>query len=250
MKLFSSFGASTPFSLTRAILLYTATGTANGDSAIATMHDVVIGENGRPEIQPGACVQQEAVQDLALGLLQTGKLELLPPNLIALGLKGMIWHCPAAVRQLWFAPFGDEPDKKRLRKISGERFPQPHLLFHASPGGLDVFALRGTGKPTAKTALYQAPYWNVNHAGRLCIGNARIPTGASVSHMPKCEKGFFESNFTHSNSHADGLVKFKGGHNALWPSLKGKRHFPEGVLLPLKNGRKAYTVADLLAKTR
>lgn len=244
MKLFSHFGDTTSFALARAILVYQGAVPGGGHTVIATMHDIQVNSAGVPEIQPGACVQQEAIQDLALTLLEkSGRIELLPPTLLALGIKGMIWHCPPSTRQLWFSP---NDAKSGLRKISGDRFPQPHLLFRLSPGSLQVYALRGTSKPTPRTRLYQAPYWNVSSGGHLCIGTARIPKSPSPSYIPACERGFFQSNFTHSNCHDEKLVAFPGGHNALWPALKGKRHFPDTALVPLKNGKKPLTLASLL----
>jgi len=250
MKLHSHFGDSTAFKLHRAILIYGAD-TGGGHTAIATLHNIEPNAAGIPEIQPGACVSSEAVQDLALTLLEkSARLELLPPALLALGLKGMLWHCPPAINPIWFSPHTNKgesnPGKEALRKLSGDRVPHPHLLFHAKLHGLEVYALRGDSKPTPASRLYQAPYWNISEEGSLCIGTARIPKSPSPSHIPAIEKGFFESNFTHSNCHDHRLVDYPGGHDALWPSLKGKRRFPDTALVPLKHGKKPLKLSDLL----
>jgi len=115
---------------------------------------------------------------------------------------------------------GDELDQ-----LSGKRFPQPALLFRASEGHLAVRALAEIERPTPKTKLFRAPYWNVYESGDVCLGSTKVPREASVASLPRWEQAFFESEFIHANV-AKKLTEFPGGFVAMWKSLIGKKKFP------------------------
>lgn len=248
MKVTANLGRQETLTLHKAILLYGRKEHSGNWANVATIHDVAHAEGQPPQLSPGHALGAEALQDLAVSLFhQHETLELVPEKLIAYGIRGMAWWCPPGRQQLWFKPASKTDDS--LRKISGETFPQPALFFLSSGHNLTVFALRGREKPGAKTPLYLAPYFNLSPDGGLCVGNARMPQSATPSDIPAYERAFFQSNFTHSNYGAP-FVQWKGGHNALWAALKGKRTFPDRALVPLREGLgkklKHRTVADVL----
>lgn len=252
MKIEGHLGNAHEFKLTRAVLLYeTKVDSANyAKMSVATLHDVSHDEQGRATIEPGECLQPEAAQDLAIQLLGHERMAWIDPKIVAMGVGGMAWTCQAAPRQMWFSvrKRHDSDPESALNTITGEMFPQPTLLFVAKPNRLRVLALRlkPGERPTARTPVYRAPYFNLNADGDLCIGDARIPKGIGPSLIPRFEQAFFESNFTHSNVHSGKLVSFEGGHDALWLSLKGKRRFPEDALIRLSSGKRKLTVGHFL----
>lgn len=91
-------------------------------------------------------------------------------------------------------------------------------------------ALEKNERPTAKTALKTAPFWNVNEAGQVCLGTMRVPETAGVESTDGWERGFFESEFTHANGAAR-LTSYSGGFLAMYQRLAGSRKpFPPEYL--------------------
>jgi PRTRC genetic system protein B len=81
-------------------------------------------------------------------------------------------------------------------------------------------------RPTAKTKLKTAPFWNGNEVGQICVGTMRIPESPGVEAMEGWERGFFQSEFTHASGAAR-LTSFPGGFLALCRHLAGSRNpFP------------------------
>jgi PRTRC genetic system protein B len=80
----------------------------------------------------------------------------------------------------------------------------PAILWMASKQHLTVFALTSDKRPTEKTALYHAPFFNVYENGNVCMGtvNVDIKNSASVEEFIHAwESYFFNSRFSHLNNH-------------------------------------------------
>ena len=121
-------------------------------------------------------------------------------------------------------------------QISGKEFPFPALLFLADKDNLSVFILPSSRRPNQNTRLYEAPFWNVSKAGRICL-----PTGArnSFHTMEEWEEIFYRSAFSHS-----GGAAFKiGTVEKIFPKLvKDKK-----AKFPVKNCfLHKFKVGDLL----
>jgi PRTRC genetic system protein B len=112
-----------------------------------------------------------------------------------------------------------------LEALSGKIFPQPALLFRVNHGALSIRALKDNGRPTAKTPLYRAPYWNVSDRGDVCLGSTRVPDELSIDTLARWEASFFESEFSHQNGQQR-LTKHPAGFIGMWKSLTGKKSFP------------------------
>lgn len=253
MNVVNQIGGGTQTRLKHAILLYEqetirkegSHSHSNGPSQpVATIHPVVNGVIGA-----GVAASEDAVRKLAVDLLAlSGGMKMQPSTVLAVGLDGMAWHCPPGQRQMWFAPHEPRKDDKeekvnypKLRKLTGETFPQPHLIFIATKRTFRVFALLGEGRPTEKSAVYRAPYWNVSNSGVLCIGSTRFPKNLTPALIPQYEAAFFKSEFTHPTVH--GCKIAKDGHDQLWIRNVGKRRFPTAQLMRIPK----LTVGGLLA---
>lgn len=78
----------------------------------------------------------------------------------------------------------------------------PAMLWVASKQHLTVFALTSDKRPTEKTVLYHAPFFNVYENGSVCMGtvNVDIKNSASVEKFIRAwESYFFNSRFNHLN---------------------------------------------------
>jgi PRTRC genetic system protein B len=100
------------------------------------------------------------------------------------------------------------------------------LVFKATDRELFVRALEKNERPTENTPLKTAPYWNVDSAGRVCLGTMHVPDELTAASVASWESGFFQSEFTHPN----GVVRLTNhpqGFFGLWKSLKNsQRPFP------------------------
>lgn len=218
--------------LSKAVLIYK--GKANG--AFATLHDIEEVE-GQPTVQAGKPLTPRAAlrlaRELGKGVVHGG---FLPETVLYLDGDLMLWWLPACRRPVWFRA-GDIGAKDRNGVV-----PHPGLVFAASSQQWSVWAVKGCDRPTPGTAVFQAPYFNVNASGEICQGNVTVPSGTTAEKIWAWNDAFFNSYFTHPNV-AKGLVTYRGGASQFWRHmLDGKfSKFPEEVLV----GRKC-CVQDLL----
>ena len=95
-------------------------------------------------------------------------------------------------------------------------------------------ALAEDCRPTGDTRLQNAPYWNTDAHGRVCLGSMRVPEEVSVASLSGWEQAYFASEFTHPSGAAR-LTTHPGGFLGLWSSLAGrKRKFPVRFLADSK----------------
>ena len=107
----------------------------------------------------------------------------------------------------------------------------PAMLWLAGKRNLKVFALANNRRPTEKTSLFYAPFFNVYENGTVCMGTVDVDIKNSSSleeFTKKWEDYFFNSYFSHlMNEHNP----IKGNCVNLWKSLVDKDEiFPKNVL--------------------
>ena len=145
----------------------------------------------------------------------------------------VIWYTTAQQRQLFFV--------EELEIPSGTAYVPP-IIWKASKNDLSVFALSDNRRPTEKTPLYYAPFFNIYEDGKVCMGTVSIDikNSASVEEFVQAwEHYFFNSYFSHL---LDGYNPIKGNFVNLWKDLIGTdKPFPKEVLK--KNNR---TLKNLL----
>ncbi len=150
---------------------------------------------------------------------------ILPTNILHINPnveKGsVIWYTKAQQRQLYFVDSLQIPNGKAQ---------VPPMLWFADKNSLTVFALANSRRPTAKTPLHHAPFFNIYEKGNVCMGTVSvdIKNSASVEEFIQAwEDYFFNSYFSHSLS--ANLTK-KNIVN-LWKSLiNTNKPFPIEVL--------------------
>src|SRR4029077_20065133 len=114
--------------------------------------------------------------------------------------------------------FGDGDPK--TRNLSGKMYPHPALVFMIRGRELFVRALAENRLPKADTRLRDAPYWNTDTQGRVCLGSMRVPDEVSASFAGGWEQAYFPREFTHPSG-AVRLPTHPAGFVGLWSSLEG-----------------------------
>lgn len=138
-----------------------------------------------------------------------------------------VWYTPPQERDLFFVEGLNIPCGKA--KI-------PAMIWKATKDSLNVYAIKGKSKPTEKTPLYHAPYFNVYDSGNVCMGTVRVDIDRFTTLdvlMDKWEAYFFNSYFSHTiGNHTGCNMELK----QLWrQQVETDREFPGEVLVKHSN---------------
>lgn len=150
---------------------------------------------------------------------------ILPTNILHInpGEKAtVLWYTKAQQRKLYFVNSLGIPNG--TAKV-------PPLVWFANKNNLAVFSLATDRRPTERTPLHYAPFFNVYEDGRVCMGtvNIEIKNSASVEEFIQAwESYFFNSYFSHLlGSHSP----IKGNCVNVWKDLIATdKPFPKEVL--------------------
>ena len=153
------------------------------------------------------------------GILPTNILHINPSE------KGtVLWYTKAQQRQLYFVNGLGVPNGKAQ---------VPPMVWFANKNSLSVFALASDRRPTEKTLLHYAPFFNVYENGNVCMGTVSIDiqNSASVEEFKQAwESYFFNSYFSHLLGNYNPI---KGNCVNLWKELiNTDKVFPNEVLKP------------------
>ncbi len=223
-------GDNRTFALKQAVLLY-----QDGSRAFATLHEVKHQPNHAPYLTAGQSVTTGFLETLAKGLGASMAAEVLPEHVLARTPDLIAWWSPPSPRLMFF---GDGSAKTKA--MNGKMYPHPALVFMVQGRELFVCALAENCRPTANTRLCNAPYWNTDEHGRVCLGSMRVPDETGVASLSAWENSYFASEFTHPSG-AVRLTSHPGGFLGLWSSLTGrKRAFPVKFLAESKQKLKEF----------
>lgn len=133
------------------------------------------------------------------------------------GLCSVIWYHPAETRKLNFSS---------QLKIKGESTAQiPAILYLMLNDNLYLFALAESRRPTGKSKLFNAPFFNIYADGRVCLGTA--PVGKIRSKTFEGEAARFERAFYMAEQNGGQQNPCKTALAKLWNGLiKNKSPFP------------------------
>lgn len=214
-------GDNRNFTLKQAVLIY-----QEGSRAFATVHDVKHAPDQAPYLCAGKSVTTGFLETLAKGLGASMAAEVLPENVLARTPEMIAWWSRAQLRLMFF---GDGDPK--TKNLNGKMYPHPALVFMIRGRDLFVRALAENCRPNSSTRLKNAPHWNTDENGRVCLGSMRVPDEVSASTLRIWEDAYFASEFTHPSG-AVRLTIHSGGFVGLWSSLVGrKRQFPVKLLV-------------------
>lgn len=216
-------GSNQTFALKQAVLLY-----QEGNRSFVTLHEVKSRPDEPPYLSAGQSVTTGFLQTLAKGLGANMEAEVLPENVLARTPDLIAWWSPARCRLMFFGEGNTE-----TTKLNGKMFPHPPLLFMIYELELFVRALAENCRPKGNTSLRNAPYWNTDAQGRVCLGSMRVPGGVNAGTIRAWEHAYFASEFTHPSG-AVRLTSHTGGFLGLWSAVAGRRHFPVRFLVDAK----------------
>ena len=220
------------FALKQAVLLY-----QEGSRSFATSHEVKHTADQAPYLCAGQSVTAGFLETLAKGLGASMAAEFLPEYVLARTPEVIVWWSPAKCRLMFF---GDGDPK--TRNLNGKTYPHPALVFMIRGRELFVRVLAENRRPKADTHLKNAPYWNTDSQGRVCLGTMRVPDEVSASSLRGWEEAYFASEFTHPNG-AVRLTTHPRGFVGLWSSLVGRKHqFPVKFLADSKQTLQEFIV--------
>ena len=235
---------ATSATLRHAILLYATDNHYGHGVRYATVHPVVVADDGRAQIREGKPLDRGSLVSFAQGLMVNNfaKGGILPANVLSVGQDHVAWWSPPSIRNYFFQARKTQ-DNEDVGVRSGKAF-APGLLFGVKDKRMFVFAVRGNERPVAETPLYLPPLMNCYSDGRVCTGTMPLPEQSTAASIETWEKSFWESAFTHPNGPK--MVKYKGGlHKFSKDLLDGKfRKFPERFLVPYGQ----HTVADFIGR--
>lgn len=161
---------------------------------------------------------------------------ILPTNILHINPSengSVLWYTKARKTKMFFI------ESLEIPKGMAE---SPAMLWYANKQNLMVFALATDRRPTEKTALYHAPFFNVYEDGNVCMGtvDVNIKNSASIEEFTTAwEDYFFNSYFSHLMEDHNPI---KGNCVSLWKKLiQTGEAFPKEVLK--KNNR---TLKNLL----
>ena len=150
---------------------------------------------------------------------------ILPTNILQINPSengSVLWFTKSMKKQLYFT---------ENLEISNGRAEVPAMLWFANKRSLKIFALSSNQRPTEKTSLFYAPFFNVYENGNVCMGTVDVHIQNSTSleeYIKNWENYFFNSYFSHlMNEHNP----IKGNFVNLWKSLINvDKPFPKEAL--------------------
>lgn len=224
MNIHVRIGDNRTFGLKQAVLLY-----QEGNRAFATLHEVKYLPDKAPYLSAGQSVTTGFLETLAKGLGASMGAEVLPEHVLTRTPELIAWWSRAQPRLMFFGDGNAE-----AKKLNGKVYSHPALVFMIHGRELFVRAIAEHHRPTANTRLKNAPYWNTDTHGRVCLGSMRVPGEVSVASLSGWENAYFASEFTHPNG-AVRLTTHPGGFLGLWSNLAGRKHnFPVKFLADSK----------------
>lgn len=150
---------------------------------------------------------------------------ILPTNILQINPSengSVLWFTKSRKQQLYFT---------ENLEISNGRAEVPAMLWFADKRSLKIFALSSNQRPTEKTPLFYAPFFNVYENGNVCMGTVDVHIQNSTSleeFIKNWEDYFFNSYFSHlMNEHNP----IKGNCVNLWKNLINvDKPFPKEAL--------------------
>ena len=205
-----------------ALIVYT---NDEGTDGVVMQHQLSE-KKGKLSMAEGHPVTRSTIDTLlSLNAMQT--LQYVPEQVVAVGTNALAWVQERQPRHLLFHGARDPA----VAALDNQSFEQPRLLFIGRGLGLSVYALRGTERPSARTALYFAPYFNVFSNHQVCSGSMTRPSSLTPEQTGAWSESFFRSNFTHGGD-SNKRWAYPGTYRELWEAVRAAGEFKDEWLVP------------------
>lgn len=196
----------TPYTLTRALLLYAA---GRDDDHYATSHPVRQ-VDGRPVIGAGVPLGETALRQALAALGQPrGRGGWIDRNVLYLDDDCIVWQRPGTPRTMFHLRGSGLPEAVLA--------PHPLLVFAITTRAWYVVAGPAAGRDyrcRPADPLYHAPYANVYADGAICEGNVVLPARLALDTLQAFEDAFFDSRFGRPNHAA--TTRHPDGYAGMW----------------------------------
>ena len=185
--------------------------------------------NGTPINAHPLTVSEARKLSKALHIEDVGRTLLKPKGIMK---TNILFVDPNSHRAMWFT----KAQKRELYFCNGLGIPSgtanvPAMLWLASRDSLNVFALKNDRRPTDRTRLYYAPFFNIYKSGNVCMGSVsvKIKDGATLEEFTSdWENYFFNSYFSHLLENHNPI---EGNGILIWKKLVNTdKPFPTEVL--------------------
>ncbi len=190
-------------------------------------HRHVKSQGGKLTLQAPVPMGEDVFRNIAATFMKTKAAVLrfdglIPEHILygynELGKTVVIWYRPAAKRTLNFS-------KSVISDFTEATVAVPATLYININDGLYIFALMDDKRPTLSTKLYAAPFFNIYHDGRVCLGSARV--GKRTSTFEGEAERFERALYLAEQNGGQSSTNCKTPLNKLWPAvLKSKKAFP------------------------
>ena len=177
---------------------------------------------------------EQAVSDIKTELLRESapKDGIDPDDLFWTG--NVLFQSPKML--IWYRPYSGKTEKLWFRTGDGvcidAKVPTIVFAFNKTNGSLRIYSsIQKTVSRT--TALYHAPFCNINSHGSLCFGTAQTPNryGSDHSIIQTCEAAVFNTMFSHVNHKQTFASKDDvetTDHIRMWKELSKANRMPTG----------------------
>lgn len=154
--------------------------------------------NGKLTWCEGKSFEKEQLQELAMALRKENLSSLQCQGLLP---ENVLYYQPSISgnKFIWWIPAGEQHlNFNNSMKLKSGKCKLPALIFAVDDKDVSVFAFKGKEKPGPKTQLFQAPFYNLNQAGEVCLGTTSETRKKGLLHeeISRWERRFFGSNFT------------------------------------------------------
>ena len=148
----------------------------------------------------------------------------------------IVWHRPAMKRMLNLHTAMNLKESKEAWI--------PATLYVLRNNSLSMFALADNSRPTSKTKLYNAPFFNTGIGGGVCLGTAKVGDKQMATYAQEAERyerGFFMADQTHESG-----AMTKTALKKVWAQqIATGKPFPKSELVQNKTYK---TFGDLISK--
>jgi PRTRC genetic system protein B len=228
----------------RAIIVYERAGQWSNDYYLEDRE--IKNQGGKYVFMAPVPLSHQAMRGIASSFIKKNALEMDFGGLVAQhlllginrpGICAVMWYRPAETRKLNFSGH---------LKIKGESTVQiPATLYLVFNDNLYLFALSDSKRPSGKSKLFNAPFFNIYADGRVCLGTA--PVGKIRAKTFEGEAARFERAFYMAEQNGGTQNPCKTPLERLWNGLiKNKGPFPtKKELIPQA---KFKTIDELIGK--
>lgn len=133
---------------------------------------------------------------------------------------------------IWFTPEQEVGllFRESLQIDSGKAFVPP-LVWKADKNGLSLYAVKDRKKPTLKTPLCRAPFFNLYNDSKVCMGTVDMgmdKIACLEDFTARWEQNYWDSYFSHM---IGGVSPINGNIVQFWQQqVNSKRKFPPAIL--------------------